>query len=481
MRFTNDLLLENPLRSSGCNSFFVLAVLWAVTALAASGQTLTTLHNFSGRDGARPQNVTLTQGRDGNLYGTTVDGGTSSACGSFRCGTAFKVSPQGALSVFSFDFTHGWSPVAGLALGNDGLLYGTASLGGASAMGDVFSLNPQLGTLTVLHSFAGPDGSNPQAPLALGSGGNYYGTTETGGANNAGTVFSVTPLGAFTLLHSFSGTDGSNPSGAGLMLGPDGALYAVTSQGGALGYGTIFKITPSGAFKTIYNFDGTHGANPYGTLLLASDGNVYGTTSRGGDFNQGTVFKLTPAGVVTFLHRFDPNEGSPATGLVQATDGNLYGTTAYGGALGYGTIFSITTGGTFAVLYNFDNVHGANPYGGLMQHTNGKLCGTTTYGGIFTNCGLGGCGTVFSFDMGLGPFVKFLIPYGNVGSVGQILGNGLTGATAVSFNGVPAASFKVILDTYMTATVPAGATTGPVTVTTPTGTLTSNVNFTVLP
>jgi uncharacterized repeat protein (TIGR03803 family) len=265
------------------------------------------------------------------------------------------------------------------------------------------------------------------------------------------------------------------------MLGPGGALYAVTSQGGALGYGTIFKITPSGAFKTIYNFDGTHGANPYGTLLLASDGNVYGTTSRGGDFNQGTVFKLTPAGVVTLLHRFDPNEGSPAAGLVQATDGNLYGTTNYGGALGYGTIFSIATSGTFAVLYNFDSVHGSNPQGGLMQHTNGKLYGTTVYGGASTDCLGSGCGTVFSFDVGLGPFVTFVVRYGKVGSVVQILGTGLTGTTAVSFNGVPASSFTVFGDTFMSATVPAGATTGPVAVTTPTGTLTSNVNFTVLP
>jgi hypothetical protein len=119
-----------------------------------------------------------------------------------------------------------------------------------------------------------------------------------------------------------------------------------------------------------------------------------------------------------------------------------------------------------------------------MQHTNGKLYGATIDGGTSHNCDFSdspGCGTVFSFDVGLGPFVKFDVPYGKVGSVTQILGTGLTSATAITFNGVPASSFKVISDTFMTATVPEGATTGRVTVTKATGTLTSNVNFKVLP
>jgi uncharacterized repeat protein (TIGR03803 family) len=273
------------------------------------------------------------------------------------------------------------------------------------------------------------------------------------------------------------------------MLGPDGAFYGSTINGGPNDCGsgtcgTIFKITPSGAFKTIYNFDATHG-KPSGTLVLANDGNVYGTTTSGGGASDvGTVFKLTPAGVVTVLHSFSGADGAnPNAGLAQATDGKLYGTTYIGGTLGYGTIFSVTTDGTFATLHNFDSVHGANPEGGLMQHTNGKLYGTAEQGGAFSCNGgqFAGCGTVFSFDVGLGPFVTFVVRYGKVGSVVQIPGTGLTGTTAVSFNGVPASSFTVFGDTFMSATVPAGATTGPVTVTTPTGTLTSKVSFSVLP
>jgi uncharacterized repeat protein (TIGR03803 family) len=172
--------------------------------------------------------------------------------------------------------------------------------------------------------------------------------------------------------------------------------------------------------------------------------------------------------------------------LVQATDGKLYGTTFFGGGVGYGQIFSITTSGTFTTLHSFpgsDGVDGQNPFG-LMQHTNGKLYGVTNQGGTSTICedfGAIGCGMVFSLDVGLRPFVKFVVPNGEVGSVIQILGTGLTGATAVSFNGVPASSFKVISDALMTATVPAGATTGRVKVTAPTGVLTSNVKFKVLP
>ncbi len=201
---------------------------------------------------------------------------------------------------------------------------------------------------------------------------------------------------------------------------------------------------------------------------------MYGTTVAGGGVNLGSVFKLTPAGVVTVLHSFDGGDGAnPEAGLVQASDGKLYGTTVFGGRHGEG-LYSFPS---------FDHVDGANPFG-LMQHTDGKFYGTTSEGGTSINCDSFdsiGCGTVFSLDLGLGPFVTFVVPSGKVGSVIQILGTDLTGATVVSFNGVPASSFKVVRGTLIKATLPAGATTGPVTVTTSNGTLTSNVNFTVLP
>jgi len=317
------------------------------------------------------------------------------------------------------------------------------------------------------------------APLALGADGNYYGTTTLGGTGKAGTVFKVTPAGGVTVLYSFEMTNGSGPSPWGLVYGPDHAFYGVGQTGGPSNLGTIFRITSSGSFTAIYDFDGTHGASPLGSLVLANDGNFYGTTAFGGNFNLGTVFRLDPVGV-TVLHSFDGTDGeTPSVGLTQATDGNLYGTTYAGGTQSAGTIFSITTTGTFTSLYDFDITHGSQPQG-LMQHTNGTLYGTTGAGG--SPCDLGsGCGTVFSLDMGLGPCVKFVLPFGQVGSGVQILGQGLTGATAITFNGVPATTFNVASDTFMEAIVPPGATTGPVQVTTPGGTLTSNVNLQIEP
>src|SRR5713226_1085742 len=371
MSFANDLLIGNPLRGSGWKKVFALTLVWMATALLASAQTLTTLHSFTFGDGALPQFATPTQGRDGNAYATTSVGGLSTTCG-LGCGTTFKITSQGALTSFSFDGTDGAISDAGLVLGRDGLFYGTTSSAGASGNGDVFRLNPQTGALTVLHSFAGSDGASPEAPLTLGPGGKYYGTTYTGGANNLGTVFSITPSGTFTSLHSFSGAgEGQNPS-AGLTLGSDGALYGVT-------YGTIFKITASGTFTKLSDV-----APSLGSLLLAADGNMYGTTVAGGGVNLGSVFKLTPAGVVTVLHSFDGGDGAnPEAGLVQASDGKLYGTTVFGGRHGEGSIFSITTDGTLTTLYSFpsfDHVDGANPFG-LMQHTDGKFYGTTSEGG----------------------------------------------------------------------------------------------------
>ncbi len=213
--------------------------------------------------------------------------------------------------------------------------------------------------------------------------------------------------------------------------------------------------------------------------LHGTDGNFYGTTSEGGAYGNGTVFRITPAGNFTTLYNFcsqaDCTDGSqPVAALVQGIDGNLYGTTHSGGAYGWGSVFKITPAGTLTTLHSFDVTDGAFTWSGLLQGTNGIFYGTT-YGG-----GSADGGTVFSLDMGLGPFVSFVQRFGKVGRQFQILGQGFTGTTSVSFNGT-AAAFTVEHDTFLVGTVSAGATTGYVTVTTPSGTLTSNVPFNVIP
>jgi uncharacterized repeat protein (TIGR03803 family) len=385
----------------------------------------------------------------------------------------------------------GSSPNAGLVLDNDGNFYGTTVGYDADNDGSVFKMNAK-GTLTTLHRFRS-DGDAPLAALLLASDGNFYGTTFNGGGSNncapypgCGTIFKITKEGKLTTLHSFDQTDGTGPVGA-LIQGTDGSLYGTTTFGGANGYGTVFKIAMRGTFTTLHDFALADGAVPYGGLIQASDGNFYGTTSEGGDpncydGNCGTVFKITPTGILTTLHSFAgyPTEGAqPMAGLLQATDGNLYGTTYNGGANFLdGTIFKITPGGNLTTLYSFCSLagctDGARPYGGLVQATNGILYGVTYEGGSFDD------GTVFSLDVGLGPFVTFVRFAGRVGRTGPILGQGFTGATSVSLNGIEA-DFTVVSDTHIKATVPPGATTGYVTVTTPSGTLTSNVPFHVIP
>ena len=226
----------------------------------------------------------------------------------------------------------------------------------------------------------------------------------------------------------------------------------------------------------LHDFAGAEGENPDSPLLLASDGNFYGTATGGGAYGDGVVFKMTPAGAVTAFHSFSGADGAvPGFGpLIQATDGRLYGIAIYGGANDDGTIYSVTVSGTLGVIHSFEGTDGANPYGGLTQHTNGILYGSAAFGGT------DGDGVLYSLDVGLGPFVRFLLNSGKVGSSVQIFGQGLTGTTAVSFNGTPA-SFSVASDTFLVATVPTGATTGPVVVTTPSGALTSNVAFRVSP
>lgn len=443
-------------------------------ASAPPVQVYSDLHDFSTATLASPQySGMLAQGRDGNLYGTAPAGGT------LGFGGVFKVTPTGTYSViYNFDGTaHGKTPRGGLTLSTDGNFYGTTSVGGINNYGNIFKIT-SAGVLTVLHEFAYPDGTNPYAPPVQGIDGSYYGATSVGGTGS-GTVYKLTSSGAFSVLHTFSFSQGSTAS-APLIQANDGNFYGTTSAGGtAGGGGEVFKITPTGVLTVLYSFDSTHGSHPYSPLVQGTDGNFYGTTSSGGSLDGGVVFKLTPAKVLTVLYNFDAKPASvdgkfPDGGLIQATDGNFYGVTEGGGTNGMGTLFKITSTGAYSVLYNFVPAAGSVPQTTLRQHTNGKFYGQANAGGANS------VGTLFSFDVGLKPFISELPTSGKVAKPVGILGGGFTGTTSVSFNGT-AATYSVASDTYISTTVPSGATTGFVSAVTPGGTLKSNQKFRVTP
>ncbi|MGA8153033.1 MAG: choice-of-anchor tandem repeat GloVer-containing protein [Terriglobales bacterium] len=463
------------LKSFRASAAFIPTTLMLVVAVAttvASAQTYTDLYNFDLTHGSNPWGI-LAQGRDGNLYGTTFTGGANLCPTTPGCGTVIKITPSGTLKVlYDFDGVDGSEPYGGLTLGTDGNFYGTTSSRGANNYGTIFKIT-KSGSLTTLYNFTGgADGGLPWAPPIQGTDGNFYGTTQA-----YGTAYKITPSGTFTLLASLPG--GSH---APLLLGTDGNFYGTTNGGGTYAYGTVFKMTPKGTVTIVYNFDFTHGSAPEGPLIQGNDGNFYGTAYSGGmggtgcSYGCGTAFKLTPHGDITVLHKFKAygTGGYQPTGLVQATDGNFYGVTLKGGTAAWGVIFRITPARTYSVLYNFDSADGASPFSTPMQHTNSKIYGLAELGGA------SGYGVFYSLDVGLGPFVSLVSTLGEVGKTVEVLGQGFTGTSAVSFNGT-AAAFTVVSDTYLTATVPSGATTGSVTVTTPGGTLTSSKPFRVKP
>ena len=481
-----------------------LFLLCAATAIASAPATkFKSLLSFNITDGLNPV-WNVVQGLDGNLYGTTEYGGADRSCNSRQvgCGTVFKMTPTGGLTtLYSFcsqaNCPDGAYPLAGLLLFTNGDLYGSTSNGG-KGYGTIFKITP-AGQLTTLYNFCSQsgcaDGISPQGSLIRGTDGNFYGTTNLGGTggcggcHGGGTFFKVTPAGKLTKLYDFcKGTclDGYNPTN-GLVQGKDGNFYGTVT--GRSGYydGRLFKLTPGGKLTVLYNFctlaKCADGAFPYGALVQAADGNFYGTTSGGGTYNDGIFFKITPAGKLTTLHSFDyetkGNYGAdPQVGLVLGTDGIFYGTTYQGGmgcVFGCGTVFKITPAGKLTTLYLFVGADGAGPLG-LFQDTSGTFYGVTSVGGANNT----NDGTIFSLSVGLGPFAELVPSFGKVADTIDVLGQGLTGTTSVSFNGT-AANFTVVSGTYLTAAVPSGTTAGAVTVKTPGGVLTSNTAFVVQP
>jgi uncharacterized repeat protein (TIGR03803 family) len=333
-----------------------------------AGGVPTTLASFASAVASQP-NPGLVQDAEGNFYGTTAYGGTGTGCEEATpCGTVFELPTGGNLTLlYSFSTPGGAYPGAGLVWGNDGNLYGT-TLAIASTLpndccGTLFKITPS-GTETVLYAFPSVvNGAYPAAPLVLGTDGNFYGTTQSSSIYNGGTVFQITPAGVLTTLYSFCATgppcnDGFSPNA--LILGTDGNFYGTTQSYGANNGGTVFRITSAGVLTTLYSFcaqtNCADGSTPRATLAEGSDGSFYGTTYSGGSGAActssggcGTIFEISSSGILSTLYNFcsqaNCSDGSaPIAGLLQAADRVFYGTTTLKGSNDAGTLFSLSTG-----------------------------------------------------------------------------------------------------------------------------------------
>ena len=379
-------------------AFFVFYPQYFSTARAAS---TVILHNFTGatEDGESPLGSLVQDGT--KLYGMTSGGGSS------NLGAIFSVNTDGSgyAVLHSFTGTVGdGSYPCGSLVQSGTKLYGMTESDGASDLGTIFSINIDGSGFTLLHSFAGGtgDGMYPNGTLIL-DGTTLYGMTNNGG-NDLGTVFSINTDGSgFKLIHAFVESDGAYPYGDLLLSGS--TLYGMTFSGGALGEGTIFSVDVSGSgFAVLHNFAGgaTDGAEPYGSLIKDST-KFYGITYNGGVSNAGTVFSMNFDGSgFTLLHSFagGTTDGSdPYYANLVLSNSVLYGMAQYGGLGNSGVIFSIGSDGTeFTVLHSFagDTTDGGWPYGSLI------LSDSTLYGMTLSG-GTGDSGTVFSFELPISP------------------------------------------------------------------------------
>lgn len=379
-----------------------VALCAALPVRAAPGSTpdLTRLYSFDYQPIGEYPLGRLVQGHDGLLYGTTSSGGANGY------GLVFSIAPDGTYqTLHSLTGVEGYQLNQPLALGPGGTLYGTAPVGNycvkstcSSFGGSVFVVSPQ-GGFKILYRFPGngyPTGSGPSG-LTLGSDGNFYGSTYSGGVlgpSGVGTVFRITPAGVLTSLHSFTPQEPFNPQ-PGLTEGADGAFYGATRYAPGNSNGTLYRVTTTGAVTTLHTFTGADGSAPNGALLLAHDGNFYGTTAGGGAYAGGTLFRMTPQGTLTTLYSFNPYEADgPAPGLVEMPDVSLYGVTSSGGIDAGGTLFHFSVSGLMTFEHLFAYADGTYPASGPVLGRDGRLYGTASQAGGSTFPS----GSVYAYD-----------------------------------------------------------------------------------
>ena len=339
---------------------------------------------------------------DGFLYGTTYAGGSNYS------GTVFKIAKDGTGFTVIYNFSNNDGPYGALLEASPGTLWGTTARGGTNQSGSVFRLDTDGSGFRLLLSFPFPPSDmDSEGTLVQAAGGRLFGTTSGGGAGNMGMVFALNPDGSgYTVLHEFTGftngVDGSYPY-AGLCKGRDGALYGTTQTGGSNDVGTVFKINPDTiGYQVLHHFTNGNGDGsiPMGNLVQANDGLLYGTTLYGGAADQGAVFRISTNGLEYVVVRSlngAVDGGRPVAGLVASSNDALYGTARDGGTNGGGTVFKLNVDGSgFAALHSFPSDpsdDGSQPLAAVLQASDGALYGSTSvWGPYYTN---GAYGTLF--------------------------------------------------------------------------------------
>jgi uncharacterized repeat protein (TIGR03803 family) len=407
----NQILIKSCWRTARVTlPLAIMFVALVLSTAVAQGQSYTyqALYSFAGAPDAAATQWGLALDTEGNLYGTSPQGGA------FGHGTVFKLDSTGRETILhSFSGTggDGVTPDAGVILDAQGNLYGSTTAGGNNSCGCgiIFKLDP-AGTETILHTFTGTggDGMRPSGDLVLDAQGNLYGTASSGGAGFGGIAFKLTMSGVETVLHSFACCATGSPSG--LLRDAAGNFFGATASGGTghgqgcgnFGCGTLFELTKNGNLIVLHSFDPSvgDGGIPNRRLVMDAQGNLYGTTYLGGHpfrtrpIGSGIVFKVDPHGNETILHIFCPlghdtkpscPDGAwPKGGLIMDSVGNLYGTTFSGGAhSGNGTIFRVDPAGNETVPYSFakSNGHGYSPITNLVIDGQGNFYGTASRGG----------------------------------------------------------------------------------------------------
>jgi len=396
-----------PVAAAPQFAFCTLAVLAAFAAFPARAATTDVVYSFAGDEDGEYTDTDLVMDASGNIYGTSVQGGT------FSSGTVWRLSPSGDTWVHTvlYNFTggaDGGEPYKGVTLDASGNLYGTAVTGGSGGCeggcGVVYKLTNTNGTWTqsVVHAFTGEDGSGPGAGLTIGDDGDIYGMTPTGGALGLGTIFRLHQKknGTWTLedIHTFTGGADGTAGSVGRLVFRGGHIYGTAVAGGAYGEGTVYELTPARhgewPFRTIYSFKGPpDGGFAYGGMVFDGLGNLYGTAYHGGANDFGCVFQLTPRQngewKESVLYSFKGGkDGESSIGnLVLDQSGNLYGTTSAGGSPGFGVIFALTPASRHkwkeSVVHTFQgSPDGAFAYNGMVDSGTGTFYGVTVHGGV---------------------------------------------------------------------------------------------------